>query len=332
MQTDGEKMKGKKFNNILWVVFLVTGLLLIPGSAAVSRAFSKDVDMFLFMFGLFCGEFLLILSLASWRIAKGKAKSNNLFRALTPAQIVLAVSLFSLNIGMLSQYTYWLFLPGMLGFQAAIIIAIVSAIINHNRKQSSQAGNTSDAAYSSRNAQSMTTVRKTPPAATAQSSTAAKPYASPAPVNVVYRPIVPRPQPAPARQVKLPPKPEVVSCKSCGMKMKNDSSVSRLGDKYYCDKCYCDMLVRYYEKNGEAKKGKIVLLIRELKRLQEYKRRKIFEKQLVTALSNLAYYREQQRKCSDIRCERCGREVLNDELVIYNDMMLCQDCLTELKK
>ena len=114
--------------------------------------------------------------------------------------------------------------------------------------------------------------------------------------------------------------------------MKNDGSVSHIGDRYFCERCYERLLVDYYKKTGEDRKGQIVLLIRELKRLAESKRRKELGRKIVTALSNLESYRIFREKCLDTRCDRCGKKLSNDELIIFNDMMLCGECIENFKK
>lgn len=331
MQTDGNELKKKRFINVLWIVLLVAGLLLIPLSIVISNVFTPEFNMPLFFLSQLCGELLLILALAAWRVSKGKTKSTNIFRALTPAQIVLASSLFLTTIGMLSVHAAALLLIGMLGFHVAIVLAIVRGVLNYKMKQSSPPESAQKTVAPSANSQSIFSVRNTPTEA-APAADAVKPYTPPYSANIVSRRTVPQPLPPLPQQRKLPPKPAIVHCETCGIEMKNDGSVSHIGDRYFCERCYERLLVDYYEKTGEDRKGQIVLLIRELKRLAEYKQRKDLGRKIVTALSNLESYRIFREKCLDTRCECCGRKLSNDELIIFNDMMLCRECIEKFKK
>lgn len=337
MQTDGNELKKKRFINVLWIVLLVAGLLLIPFSIVISSAFTPEINMPLFFILLLCGELMLILALAAWRVAKGKAKSNNILRALTPPQIVLAVSLLLLNAGLLSVHTAMLFVFGMIGIHVAIIMAIVRGVVNLKIKQSNQQEYAQNTIAPLSNSQSVRSVRETAPAAAvpapaASAANSVKPYTPSSVSKTGTWPIVsPLVRPLP-EQRKLPPKPAIIHCETCGIELKNDGSVSHLGDRYFCERCYEDLLVRYYEKTGETRKSQIILLIRKLNKLANYKRRKSLEKKLITALSNLEYYRKLREKERYTRCECCGRELSNDELIILNDMMLCRECIEELKK
>ncbi|MBP5632346.1 MAG: hypothetical protein J6Y21_06285 [Clostridia bacterium] len=331
MQTDGNELKKKRFINVLWIVLLVAGLLLIPLSIVISNVFTPEFNLPLFSLSQLCGELLLILALAAWRVSKGKTKSTNIFRALTPAQIVLASSLFLMTIGMLSVHAAALLLIGMLGFHVAIVLAIVRGVLNYKMKQSSPPESAQKTVAPSANSHSIFSVRNTPTAA-APAADAVKPYTPPYSANIVSRRIAPQPLPPLPQQRKLPPKPAIVHCETCGIEMKNDGSVSHIGDRYFCERCYERLLLDYYEKTGEDRKGQIVLLIRELKRLAEYKQRKDLGRKIVTALSNLESYRIFREKCLDTRCECCGRKLSNDELIIFNDMMLCRECIEKFKK
>lgn len=310
---------------------LVAGLLLIPLSIVISNVFTPEFNLPLFSLSQLCGELLLILALAAWRVSKGKTKSTNIFRALTPAQIVLASSLFLMTIGMLSVHAAALLLIGMLGFHVAIVLAIVRGVLNYKMKQSSPPESAQKTVAPSANSHSIFSVRNTPTAA-APAADAVKPYTPPYSANIVSRRTVPQPLPPLPQQRKLPPKPAIVHCETCGIEMKNDGSVSHIGDRYFCERCYERLLLDYYEKTGEDRKGQIVLLIRELKRLAEYKQRKDLGRKIVTALSNLESYRIFREKCLDTRCECCGRKLSNDELIIFNDMMLCRECIEKFKK
>ena len=310
---------------------LVAGLLLIPLSIVISNVFTPEFNLPLFFLSQLCGELLLILALAAWRVSKGKTKSTNIFRALTPAQIVLASSLFLMTIGMLSVHAAALLLIGMLGFHVAIVLAIVRGVLNYKMKQSSPPESAQKTVAPSANSHSIFSVRNTPTAA-APAADAVKPYTPPYSANIVSRRTVPQPLPPLPQQRKLPPKPAIVHCETCGIEMKNDGSVSHIGDRYFCERCYERLLLDYYEKTGEDRKGQIVLLIRELKRLAEYKQRKDLGRKIVTALSNLESYRIFREKCLDTRCECCGRKLSNDELIIFNDMMLCRECIEKFKK
>ena len=310
---------------------LVAGLLLIPLSIVISNVFTPEFNLPLFSLSQLCGELLLILALAAWRVSKGKTKSTNIFRALTPAQIVLASSLFLMTIGMLSVHAAALLLIGMLGFHVAIVLAIVRGVLNYKMKQSSPPESAQKTVAPSANSHSIFSVRNTPTAA-APAADAVKPYTPPYSANIVSRRIAPQPLPPLPQQRKLPPKPAIVHCETCGIEMKNDGSVSHIGDRYFCERCYERLLLDYYEKTGEDRKGQIVLLIRELKRLAEYKQRKDLGRKIVTALSNLESYRIFREKCLDTRCECCGRKLSNDELIIFNDMMLCRECIEKFKK
>lgn len=70
-----------------------------------------------------------------------------------------------------------------------------------------------------------------------------------------------------------------------------------------------------------------MLLIRELKRFAEYKKRMELGRKIVAALSNLESLWISREKCSDTRCDRCGRKLSGDELIIFNDIMLCRECI-----
>ncbi|MBO4326052.1 MAG: hypothetical protein J5950_02125 [Clostridia bacterium] len=111
-----------------WMILLAAGLVLIAIVFAVLPFVHWFKSTLPGMLMLFCGEFMLVLSLAAWRISRGKAKSNNLFKALTGTQIVLSVSMLLINIGFAREHMVFITAIGFLGFTAAAVTAFVKLI------------------------------------------------------------------------------------------------------------------------------------------------------------------------------------------------------------
>ena len=113
-----------EFGNPVLIVFIALLFPNMPGEVAMPLIFFFDC----------LGIVILTLSLAKKRLENGKIKAESVFRALTPSQICLIISMALIVIGEIISaigisFFGWISVIGIYGIFASIILAIVRAVI-----------------------------------------------------------------------------------------------------------------------------------------------------------------------------------------------------------